>query len=170
LLDDPSAFNFKPELGGGSLYDVGCYPINFTGMVMDEMTRGQRGGAVPASLSAQCVRQGGVDMIYSALVKYPCGLIASMHCGFNSRERVHSEIVGTRGALDIPETFFGNPGALTLTVGEERREIPIAKSDPYRLEVEEFAEAILQKRAPRLSLIETQRNMEILDRLQAAAK
>ena len=85
-----------------------------------------------------------------------------MHCGFNAQKRICSEIVGTRGALEIPDTFFDNPGALTLTTGEERREIPVAQSDRYRLEVEDFADAILRKRAPRLSLAETQRNMEIL--------
>jgi hypothetical protein len=46
----------------------------------------------------------------------------------------------------------------------------VAESDRYRLEVEDFADAILRNRAPRLSLAETQRNMEILDRLRAAAK
>ena len=72
--------------------------------------------------------------------------------------------------MEIPDTFFDNPGTLTLTAGEERREIRVEESDRYRLEVEDFADAILQKRAPRLSLAETQRNMEILDRLQAAAQ
>jgi len=72
--------------------------------------------------------------------------------------------------LEIPDTFFDSPGALTLTAGEERHEIPVAASDRYRLEVEDFADAILQPRAPRLGLAETQRNMEILDRLQAAAR
>jgi D-xylose 1-dehydrogenase (NADP+, D-xylono-1,5-lactone-forming) len=171
LLANPASIKFKPELGGGSLYDVGCYPVNFIGMVLDEITRGQQpGGALPESVSAQCDRSGGVDMIYSAALKYPSGLIASLNCGFNAQKRIHSEIVGTRGALEIPDTFFDNPGALTLTTGEERQEIPVAQSDRYRLEVEDFADAILQDRPPRLSLAETQRNMEILDRLRAAAK
>ena len=170
LLARPADIRSKPELGGGSLYDVGCYPVNFTGMVMDEITRGQPGGALPESISAQCARKDGVDMIYSALLKYPSGVIASLNCGFNAHFQIGSEIVGTRGVLEIPVTFFDNPGVLTLTTGEERREIQVAQSDRYRLEVEDFADAILQKRAPRLSLAETQRNMEILDRLQAAAK
>jgi len=108
-------------------------------------------------------------MIYSALLKYPSGVIASLNSGFNAQMRVHSEIVGTLGALEIPDTFFGNPGTLTLTTGNERREIPVAESDRYRLEVEDFAEAILQKGAPRLSLAETLRNMEILDHLRSVA-
>ncbi len=169
LLGNPASIKLKPELGGGSLYDVGCYPVNFTGMVMDEISRAQPGGALPESLSAQCTRSGGVDMIFSALLKYPSGLIASLNCGFDSQKRIHSEIVGTRGALEIPDTFFDNPGALTLTTGEDRLEIPVAQSDRYRLEVEDFAAAILQSRAPCLGLAETLRNTAILDRLHSAA-
>lgn len=170
VLADPASIKFKPELGGGSLYDVGCYPVNFIGMVMDEITHGQLGEAMPEAISAQCTRSGGVDVIYSALLKYPCGLIASLNSGFNTQRGVASEIVGALGALEIPDTFSDNPGALTLMTGEERRDIPVAKTDRYRLEIEDFADAIVQGRAPRLSLAETQRNMEILDRLQAAAK
>jgi len=170
MLADPASIKFKPELGGGSLYDVGCYPVNFIGMVINEITRGQPGGAMPEAISAQCTRSGGVDIIYSALLKYPSGLIASLNSGFNTQRGVASEIVGTRGALEIPDTFSDNPGNLTLTTGEERCEISVEGSDRYLLEVEDFADTIVQGRAPRLSLAETQRNMEIMDRLHAAAK
>ena len=164
------SIKFKPDLGGGSLYDAGCYPVNFIGMVMDEINRDRPDAAVPDSISAQSVRQNGVDLVYSALLKYPSGLIAAVHSGYNTQKHVHSEIAGSRGALVIPDTFFDNPGALTLISGQERREIPVAESDRYRLEVQDFADAILRKRAPQLSLAETQRNMEVLERLQAAAK
>ncbi len=175
LLTNPASIKLKPELGGGALYDVGCYPVNFIGMVTDEIARSQSGksgvaGAPPESISAECVRAGGVDMIFSALMKYPSGLIASLNCGLNAQKRVCSEIIGTRGALEIPDTFFDNPGALTLTTGEERREIPVEQSDRYRFEVEDFADAILCGRAPQFSLTESLRNMEIMDRLFAASR
>ena len=40
LLANPASIKLKPELGGGALYDVGCYPVNFIGMVLDEIIRG----------------------------------------------------------------------------------------------------------------------------------
>jgi D-xylose 1-dehydrogenase (NADP+, D-xylono-1,5-lactone-forming) len=83
---------------------------------------------------------------------------------------VSSEIVGTKGALEVPDTFFDNAGSLVLTTGEDRREIAVAASDRYQLEIEDFADAILQIRAPQFSLAETRRNMEVLDRLLAACK
>jgi xylose dehydrogenase (NAD/NADP) len=169
LLANPASIKLKPELGGGALYDVGCYPVNFVGMVVDEMA-GKAGSSLPESISAESVRANGVDMIFSALMKYPSGLIASLNCGFNAQKRIFSEIIGTKGALEIPDTFFDNAGVLTLTVGEERREISVEQSDRYRFEVEDFAGAVLSKRAPHFSLVETQRNMEVMDSLFAASK
>ena len=170
-LNRPDSIKLKPELGGGALYDVGCYPVNFIGLVADEIAgRPGSGVALPGSVSAQCVRAGGIDLIFSALLKYPSGLLAAAHCGFNSQKRIFAEIVGTQGMLEIPDTYFDHPGELTLTLGEERRTIPVAACERYRLEVEDFADAILRQRAPQFSLAESLRNAEVMDRLFAAAK
>jgi predicted dehydrogenase len=171
LLSNPASIKYQPELGGGSLYDVGCYPINFIGMILDEIAGGKAGaGAVPESFAMEFTQCGGVDVLFSALLKYPSGLIASVNSGFNGQKRIYSEIVGDKGALEIPDTFMGNAGPLVLTVGTERKEIPIAESDRYHLEVEDFADAVLQKRAPLFSLDETVRNAELMDRLQAGMR
>lgn len=171
LLANPASIKLKTELGGGSLYDVGCYPVNFIGMVADEMAGAGPGkSSAPQSLSVELDRSSGVDMIFSALMKYPSGLIASLNCGFNAQKRVLSEIVGTKGALEIPDTFLDSAAPLTLVTGEERKQIPIEAGDRYQLEIEDFAEAILQDREPKFSLLETQRNMEVLDRLFAACR
>jgi len=172
LLSNPGSIKLRPELGGGSLYDVGCYPVNFLGMVIDELVRlGEMRPeeALPDHLAVECGTSVGVDEIFSALLRYPSGLIASLNCGFNAQKRVFSEIVGTAGALLVPETFFDNPGSLTLTLGEETREIAVDQSDRYRLEIEDFAEAILQGRSTQLGPGESLRNLEIMDRLRAAA-
>jgi predicted dehydrogenase len=107
--------------------------------------------------------------MFSALLRYPAGLIASLNCGFNAQRRIFSEIVGTRGILEVPDTFFDNAGSLTLTLGEEVREIPVGESDRYRLEVEDFAEAIRNNRTPLLEPAESVRNLEIMDRLRTKA-
>lgn len=174
LLTNPASIKLKPELGGGALYDVGCYPVNFIGLVADEMAREKAGDACvgcaqPESVAVECVRAGGIDSILSAILKYPTGLIAALHCGFNAHLRVFSEITGTKGVLEIPDTFLDNAGALTLTTGAERREIPVAASDRYRFEVEDFADALLEKRAPQFGLAESQRNLNVIDRLIAAS-
>ena len=169
FLSNPASIKLKPELGGGALYDVGCYPINFIGLVVDEAARRPAGtGPAPESVAAEAVRASGVDVGFSALLRYPGGLIAALHCGFEAHKRIGSEIIGTKGILEVPDTFLDHAGALTLTTGEEKREIPVALSDRYRLEVEDFSAALAGRRAPLLGLAETLRNAEVLDRLLAA--
>jgi predicted dehydrogenase len=170
LLGNPASIKLKPELGGGSLYDVGCYPVNFIGMVVDAIAGGGPGsGGQPESVAARQILQGGVDVSFSAVLQYDSGLLAGLHCGINAHKRVFAEITGTLGVLEVPETFFDPAGSLILTIGEDRIEIPVEASDRYRHEVEDFAEAVFAKRAPRFSLTETLRNAEVLDRLFASA-
>ena len=149
---------------------MGCYPINFAGLVADTVAGAAPGTVRPESVKVECVRGGGVDMLFSALLSYPGGLVAALHCGFNAHKRIGAEIVGTEGVLEIADTFFDPPGALVLTRGEERTEIAVAESDRYRGEVEDFAAAILENRAPALGLAETLRNAEVLDSLLAASR
>jgi len=170
LLANPASIKLRPELGGGSLYDVGCYPVNFVGMVADGLDPAAAGTALPATVAVECVRTGGIDLSFSALLRYPSGLGASLHCGFDAHLRTFAEITGTKGVLEVPDTFMDNAGALTLLAGGERRELPVAASDRYRLEVEDFAAAVLERRAPRFSLAETARNLEVTDRLLAAGR
>jgi len=178
-LTNPASIKYRPELGGGSLYDVGCYPLNFIGLVVDELDRihSENTGRpvtalqLPEAVSVQCVMEGGVDMAFAALMKYRSGLIASIACGFNAQKQIESQIVGSKGVLQVPDTFLEEAGFLTVTIdGKVAKTIPVEKSDRYRLEVEDFADAVLNKRAPHFGLDETLRNMELIDRLLAASR
>lgn len=168
LLSNPNSIKLRPELGGGALYDVGCYPVNFIGLVADLSAQARPGTAMPDSISGESVRVGGVDTGFSAVFRYASGMIASANCGFNSHGRIFSEIVGTEGVLEIPNTFLDEAGVLTLTNGSQRREIPVTESDRYRAEIEDFSAAIQEDREPLFPLEETQRNADVLERMIAA--
>ncbi len=169
-LPKPS-IKLQPELGGGCLYDVGCYPVNFVGMVADEIAGGRPAAAgLPEKLAADCVYEGGVDMNFSALLRYPTGMMATIEAGFSSHKRIYSEIIGTKGTLEVPDTFIGDGAPLALLIGDERQEIPLPSCDRYQLEIEDFADAVLHGRTPKFSLLETVRNAEVIDRLLAAVR
>jgi xylose dehydrogenase (NAD/NADP) len=172
-LSNPASIKLRPELGGGALYDVGCYPVDFVGLVVDEVARAQRGqsdgiGPPPDSVLVTAERRNGVDVSLSALLKYPVGVTAAIHCGFDSQKRIFAEIIGTTGVLEIPDPYSGVAGALVLTTATERREIPFDGSDQYRLEVEGFVDAVRGTDAPRVRLAESARNARVIERLFAA--
>jgi xylose dehydrogenase (NAD/NADP) len=168
MLANPASIKLRPELGGGALYDIGCYPVNFAGLVADEAAGGP-GASRPESVAAACTRVGGVDESFSGLLRYPSGLAAALHCSIRSHRSMGATLVGTEGTLEVPDTFLDPAGILTLVRGDERREIPVAASDRYRHEIEDFSAALQEDRPPELGLAESLRNMETLDRLFAAS-
>jgi D-xylose 1-dehydrogenase (NADP+, D-xylono-1,5-lactone-forming) len=161
FLDRPNTIKVQPELGGGSLYDVGCYPVSFVNMLT---------GRLPVSCVSESVVEGGVDVMFSGTLKYEDGLIATIGCGFNAFKDTRTEIIGTKGRLEIPDTFGGMDGVITLVNDAGRREIEVKDTGRYALEVTGFANAILQGQPPQISPEDSLLNMQVLDMLFASMK
>lgn len=159
LLDRPNTIKMQPALGGGALYDVGCYPVNFIGMVT---------GRLPVRCKALCETDQGVDTNLSALLQYEDGLIANIHCGFNAYGRNYAEIIGTKGMLIVDKPFLDDAGALHLHTAEGVRELPVSESDRYQAEIRHFSSAVLNQPSRLIPLEETVRNMQVLDMIHAA--
>lgn len=159
LLDRPGTIKMQPALGGGALYDVGCYPVNFIGMVT---------GRLPVSCKAVSETEQGVDTNLSALLQYDDGLIANIHCGFNAFGRNYAEIIGTKGMLVVDKPFLDDAGTLYLHTNEGVRELPVSESDRYQAEIRHFSSAILNEPSRLIPLDETVRNMQVLDMIRAA--
>lgn len=158
FLDRVNTIKEQPELGGGALYDVGCYPLNLIGLVAK---------AEPVEVEAVAHAPRGVDLNASAVLRYADGLVASLHCGFDAFGRMHSEIVGRNGALLIPDTFLDDAGSIVVQTKAGTREIAVGQSDRYAGEIRDFSAAILEGREPRLGLDESLRNLRTLDRIRA---
>jgi xylose dehydrogenase (NAD/NADP) len=156
FLNRPNTIKMKVELGGGSLYDVGCYPVNFVGMIT---------GKQPVEMKADCFKKDGVDVSFSAILKYNDGTMASISSGFNSFDNTFSEIIGTKGRLEILETFSDTSSPLILTTEEGSKEILVEPTERYLLEVEHFADAILNNKKLILQPEESIRNMEVIEQL-----
>ena len=157
FLDRENTIKENPKLGGGALYDVGCYPLNLIGLIAQDE---------PVSVAVANESTHGVDVNLSAMLRYPSGLIASLHCGFNAFGRMHTEITGTHGLLLAPDTFLNDAGRLELfTTSRGAESIEVIESDRYASEIEDFSAAILENRAPALSLEESIRNLRVMERL-----
>ena len=167
LLNRPDSIKLQEGLGGGSLYDVGCYPVNFAGLIVDRAAKALPGEIRPVEVAAKATRIKGVDQLFSGILQYSSGVTATVNCGFNAHKRVFSEVIGTEGVLEVPDTFFDNAGVLTIIRGEERIERVVPSSDRYRSEVMDFGRAIGENTEPHFSLAETLRNAEVIDQLLA---
>ncbi len=135
LLDDPTNIRLHPDLGGGALYDIGCYPLSYARMVF---------GLRPQQASAFVVGTP-IDLELSGLLNFGYGRCAAIHCSFRSAWNQRIEIIGDAGWIHLERPFNPTPDlATTLTVARGGRQvtmetITIPPADHFRLEAEGFA-------------------------------
>jgi predicted dehydrogenase len=144
-----------PELGGGSVWDVGCYPISYTRYIL--------GGEPEEVFGWQVQGRSGVDEVFAGQMRFSGGVMAQFDSGFRSCYRSRMEIVGSEGSLIVPHPF--NPGfdiSITLWDGESLQEIQIPDQELYLGEVEDLADAILDGKSPRISLADSRSNVKVI--------
>ncbi len=153
----------QKELGGGSIWDVGCYPISYARMLA-------RQEPVQA-LGWQVLDPGGADTTFVGQLSFPDGLIAQFDCGFLSPSRSFVEIVGTEGVLNIPTPFKPGTGEKVSLRHEEYAEtITIRGGELYSGEVEDMADAILLGKEQRISLEDSRGNVATIVALIESAR
>jgi predicted dehydrogenase len=124
-------------LDGGSLMDVGCYPISGARLVA---------GAEPVRVFAeQVLGPSGVDIRFSGMLRFASGVVAEIACGFTSDAR-SLEAVGAKGTLRSHDPWQGEMGGLELNGAP----VAVVENDAYRLEMENLSDAILGHGTPLL--------------------
>ena len=162
-LSRPNDVRLRPEWGGGSLWDVGCYPLSFTQFLLD---------AAPVEVfGSQTIGPTGVDETFAGQLAFANGVLAQVDCGFRSPVRAEFEIVGTTGVLRVRHPWKPDPSQpILLTRGEETVEVAIEPHDRYQLEIEDLAAAIRTGAAPRVTLAESRRGVRTITALLRSAR
>jgi len=156
-------FRFQKEMGGGSIWDVGCYPISYARMVV---------GAEPLEVFGwQVTGPGGSDETFVGQMRFANDVHMQFDCGFKSPLHSFIEIVGTDGTLNIPVPF--KPGLkerIYLTHGDKTETIAIKGQELYLGEVEDMCDAVLLGKVPRISLTDSRGNVATILALLESAK
>ncbi len=156
-------YRFDKAKGGGSLWDVGCYPVSFARAVV---------GAEPVEVFGwQVEGPTAIDESFVGQMRFADGVHAQFDCGFNSQSRCFMEIVGTEGVLNVPVPFHPGPKEkIFLTRGEKTETIDIKGQPLYSGEVEDMADAILLGKSPHVSLVDSRGNTAAILALLASAQ
>lgn len=174
LLSLRAVFNFKvanqanirlaPELGGGSLWDVGVYPVSLAQYVF---------GSPPDWVSAaQHIGPSGVDESFWGLLHFPGDRTAQIMSSFESPYFAYADVVGTAGRLVLDQPFTGQDENTVLRYfpqGGETQEIPVPDEYLYLGEIEDMHAAILDGTPTYLSLDETRNHVRTIQALYQAA-
>ncbi|OWR28366.1 oxidoreductase [Saccharibacillus sp. O23] len=134
--DDTGNVRFDRSKGGGSIYDIGVYPISAARMIL---------GTEPLWASAHAFfspEHDDVDMAASGLLAFPGGVALSFECGMWAYNRSYFEITGTLGRIELPYMFGWreNPQIIVAT-DRERREEKLPCVNHYALQADAFARA-----------------------------
>ena len=156
-------YRWEATMGGGSLWDVGCYPINFIRYLV---------GAEPLEVFGWQVQgKGGCDETFIGQMRFPGDVLAQFDCGFRSPLRTQMVIVGSQATLTVPDPFKpGRRAAMLLDRDGRVETIRTTGQALYRGEVEDMADAILLGKTARVSLQDSRGNIGAVQALLASAR
>lgn len=163
VLSSETDVRLDPAMGGGSIWDVGCYPISYA--------RGVVGEDPLEVFGWQVTGPTGIDETFVGQMRFANDLLVQFDSSFVIPFHAFMEIVGSEGTLNIPRPF--KPGIdekLYLTRGDKTETIKIKGRELYIGEVEDMADAILLGREPRISLDDSRANVAVILSLLESAR
>jgi len=157
----PGARHLTPELGGGSLLDVGVYVISFASMIF------KKAPTEIAGLSH--IGELGSDEQGVAILKYDNGEIADLTFALKTAAVNDAYIFGTNGYIKLNE-LFTVPTKASLFINKKEVEIieePIV-GNALNYEAEEVMRCLQKgiKESPFMPLDESIQIMEIMDKIR----
>ena len=124
---------FDPNLAGGSLLDVGVYPLTVAHWLYD--SHPSEYGVVGR------VGETGVDEIVSITASYPGGGLAQLSSAIVANLDYSAMIYGTAGSIEIP-VYFAADRAILRAGGEEETETAPHRANGFEYEIQEVVDCV----------------------------
>lgn len=152
----------NPEWGGGSIWDVGCYPISYGRSVLGENPLDVFGQQVTGPT--------GIDDTFVGQMRFANDVLMQFDSSFVIPFHAFMEIVGSEATLSVPNPFKPNENEkLYLTRDGKTETIKVKGQELYIGEVEDMADAILLGKEPRISLDDSRANVKVITSLLESA-
>jgi predicted dehydrogenase len=168
--DDPANIRNIYAVGGGALYDIGCYNVNLSRMLF---------GREPIRVEGSVMRDEatGVDVLTSGLLEFETG-VATFTCSTRAEDDQRVHVYGTEGRISIGIPFNippDRPTQVFLTAGGNPPVDPATEvltfetADPYTVEAERFAAAVLDDEPTPVPPEDAVANLRVIELIFAAA-
>jgi xylose dehydrogenase (NAD/NADP) len=152
-----------PAMGGGSIWDIGCYPISYARSVLGENPFEVFGWQVTGPT--------GIDDTFVGQMKFANDVLMQFDSSFVIPFHSFMEIVGSEATLSVPQPFKPEENEkIYLTRAEKTETIKVTGQELYIGEVEDMADAILLGREPRISLDDSRGNVMVITALLESAR
>ncbi|NHN30672.1 Gfo/Idh/MocA family protein [Paenibacillus agricola] len=158
---------FDKAMGGGSIYDVGVYPISTARMILGQEPEA---ATVHAFFSPE---HDDVDMMASGILEFSGGVALTFDCGMWAANRNTLEILGTEGRIEVPSAYVTKQNAedhFFVTVKGERREVEVPYRNQYALQADDFGRSVLEGKALKFEPSDAVLNMRVVDACLKSAR
>jgi predicted dehydrogenase len=152
----------EPKLGGGSLLDIGIYPVFLAQSILGK----------PIEIKAVATMYPtGVDEQISISMKFANGALAALSSTFASDTPVEAVIAGTKGKILLKNRFHNAIATLELAIGkDEPKPIEVHREDGfgYQFEARHVGDCLRKGliESPVMSHEDTIAQMETLDAIR----
>ncbi len=150
---------YNPELGGGSMFDVGIYNIAYAIGLL----------GTPSKVDGMAViGKTGVDEQAVITMEFENGAIAYSSCGFQTKTIADARIYGTKGYIWSPDFYKADLCVLYDDAGNEIERFTDSFTDGFVYEIEHFI-SLLDKgvtESDRLTLTDSMLYAKIYDELR----
>jgi xylose dehydrogenase (NAD/NADP) len=164
---DKNNVRYKQFMGGGSIYDVGCYPISAARYILESEPEA---ATVHAFLSPE---HDYVDMMASGLLEFPNHVGLTFDCAMWAAGRNTLEILGTDGRIEVPSAYMSKPDASSnffVYTKEGRREEEVPYVNQYALQADDMANSIFNNQPLLFDPQDAVRNMRVIDACLKSAR
>lgn len=153
---------YDPALGGGSLLDLGVYPISLAHRLFGKPSRIQASSAL---------MDGNIDESVGAIFEYSGGRQALLHSSIRTAGPVKAFILGDAGRIEMEKSFYEHSTFTAFDLEdnvlfEYEGNIEGRGMQYQALEVERCVTAGLNE-SPTMSLDETIQIMEVMDQIRS---
>jgi predicted dehydrogenase len=164
FLTDPTNVRNQVDIGGGGIYDIGCYPITAARFLFD---------ADPLRAVSLVDRDPVMktDRLASALLDFGRGRQATFTCSTQTNLSQSLELLGSKGRMELSVPFTPNAGTATAILVDRdydvsgnlaRREI-IPPCDQYTEQANAFCRAILDNKPLEWGVEDAIKTMRVID-------
>ena len=164
--DDPNNVRNMNDIGGGGIYDIGCYCI-----ISGRWFFGSEPERVVSIIDRD--PKFGTDRLASALVKFPGNRQLSFMVSTQLVPYQRVQVYGTKGRIEIEIPFNAPPGYACRVFkdsgadlkGGSIETIAVEPCDQYTLQAEAFSKAIRKEQVWPFPISDAVQNMRIIDAL-----
>lgn len=157
------------QLGGGALFDAGCYCVNVSRTVT-----AQEPSQVAAFGNYRDANDDGqIDLSLAGMLRFPGSATALFDTGLNLERRNYLEITGTKGRLYIDNPFGLLEEDSILEehhFGQDTIYHEVKGENHFSRMWEHFSDSVLNDSPLRYSLEDATKNIKVLEDLDSAAR